>query len=70
MLHAHLLSKTFQTRWVRNGVELPPLTPIKRFDMNFQSWMPMDPAHNVLMPGDQLQLTCIYNSMGRKNTTL
>jgi hypothetical protein len=69
MLHAHYLSKTFRTSWVRNGMELPPLASMKRNDNDYQQWLPTNPANRVLMPGDQLQLTCTYNSMSRTNVT-
>ncbi|WIA40391.1 hypothetical protein OEZ86_013751 [Tetradesmus obliquus] len=69
MVHGHYLSKTFRTGWVRNGVELKPLATMKLNDFNFQSWLPTDPNHNTLMPGDQLTLTCVYNSRGRTNVT-
>ncbi|WIA43948.1 hypothetical protein OEZ86_010341 [Tetradesmus obliquus] len=67
--HAHALGKSFRTNWVRNGVELKPLTNLKRFDQAYAQWLPSDPVQRVLMPGDQLSLTCTYNSMGRKNVT-
>jgi hypothetical protein len=69
MLHGHYLSKTFRTSWVRNGVELKPLASMKRNDLAYQQWLPTGPVNNVLMPGDQLQLTCIYNSRSRTNVT-
>ncbi|WIA20108.1 hypothetical protein OEZ85_005960 [Tetradesmus obliquus] len=69
MVHGHYLSKTFRTGWVRNGVELKPLATMKLNDFNFQSWLPTDPNHSTLMPGDQLTLTCVYNSRGRTNVT-
>ena len=71
MLHTHEAGVALWTEHFRGGVQLPNIDSNMAYDFNFQQVITMSPnAYPVLKKGDNLKLTCRYNTMGRTaNTT-
>ena len=72
MLHTHITGVSVQTQHFRGGVEQPFLDQNKYYDFNFQQVVPLGRGTSFprLMSGDQLKLTCTYNTMSRQRVTL
>merc|ERR1719491_216403 len=65
--HMHLTGKAMYMDVSRNGASIGPLRHNRRFDFNHQS---SDPSALVtLKPGDQINLTCTYDTSGRTEET-
>ena len=71
MLHTHVTGVSVRTQHFRQGVELPPLDSNEHYDFNFQQVVPLGTPGNYpkLMSGDNLKLTCTYNTMDRTSVT-
>lgn len=71
MLHTHESGVAVWTEHYRNGTQLSNIDENYNYDFNFQQVVTMAPhAYPVLKKGDNLKLTCRYNTMKRtENTT-
>ncbi|XP_060066838.1 DBH-like monooxygenase protein 1 [Ylistrum balloti] len=67
--HSHLLGTQMVTRHYRNGRELEPLAADKHYDFNFQD-MRYLPKMKTVLPGDKLEVKCVYDSSHRRRLTL
>lgn len=61
--HTHLLGREVETRVFRDGVEQPLLFADFSYDFNFQDFWSLDKPYHLL-PGDDITVTCRYNSTG------
>jgi hypothetical protein len=48
---------------------MEPLAYVRGFDYNFQTWIDMPDKQRILKKGDELSMTCVFDSRGRTNTT-
>eukprot|EP00479_Gromia_sphaerica_P009695 TRINITY_DN417_c0_g1_i3.p1 TRINITY_DN417_c0_g1~~TRINITY_DN417_c0_g1_i3.p1 ORF type:complete len:530 (-),score=130.38 TRINITY_DN417_c0_g1_i3:126-1715(-) len=69
VLHAHIAAVAIKVQHIRDGVELPPVYDDQNYDFNYQQSYKIKPEVK-LMPGDDLIVTCTYNTEGRNETTL
>lgn len=68
-LHMHGLGKSIYTTRTRRNAARAPLATLSHFDYNFQTWIDLPDDQAVLEPGEELSMTCVFDSTGRKNTT-
>jgi hypothetical protein len=68
-LHMHGLGKAIYTTRTRKNRARAPLVELKAFDYNFQTWIDLPDDQAVLEPGEELSMTCVFDSRGRSNTT-
>ena len=64
----HGLGSSIAVRHFRSGRELPPLATLRSWSYAHQGNSPV--VGGELRPGDQLTLTCTFNSLTRSNVTL
>ena len=71
MLHTHESGVALWTEQFRDGTQLANIDENMAYDFNFQQVVTFSPdAYPVLKKGDNLKLTCRYNTMKRtENTT-
>ncbi|KAJ3213478.1 hypothetical protein HK099_007369, partial [Clydaea vesicula] len=60
--HMHKRGISGETQWIRNGIELPPLTTRRYYDFNFQISQNAPLSQEKLMPGDTLITRCTYDT--------
>jgi hypothetical protein len=65
----HGLGKAIYTTRTRKNRARAPLVELKAFDYNFQTWIDLPDDQAVLEPGEELSMTCVFDSRGRSNTT-
>eukprot|EP00775_Hariotina_reticulata_P008978 gene8979-9151_t len=68
-LHMHGAGRQVLTKRIRNGREIEPLVTVHNFDYNYQSWLGIPQASNILRPGDELSVQCVFDTTSRSNTT-
>ncbi|XP_072948838.1 tyramine beta-hydroxylase isoform X2 [Epargyreus clarus] len=68
-LHTHLTGIAVWTRHSRQGIELPYLNKDMHYSTHFQEIRILHRPVKVL-PGDYLETTCIYNTVGKENATI
>eukprot|EP00479_Gromia_sphaerica_P006051 TRINITY_DN171_c0_g2_i2.p1 TRINITY_DN171_c0_g2~~TRINITY_DN171_c0_g2_i2.p1 ORF type:complete len:404 (-),score=93.92 TRINITY_DN171_c0_g2_i2:155-1366(-) len=66
--HAHLASTQMHLQHLRNGRELEPIATDRYYDFNYQQSHATKPEVTI-MPGDELVISCTYNTMDRNATT-
>ncbi|KAI8468984.1 MAG: PHM/PNGase F domain-containing protein [Monoraphidium minutum] len=67
--HMHGIGKSAVTRRFRDGAELRPLYEQRFFDYGYQSLLPVPKGSEILHPGERLEFTCTFDSLGRTNVT-
>lgn len=65
----HLERIMLSNCYYRNGKELPHIIYDDAYDFNYQEYVGLDPFVTIL-PGDELQMECTYNTEGRDIVTL
>lgn len=68
LLHAHNIGSALTLRHWRKGVELPHILTDPSYDFNFQDFE-SDYKGTTIYPGDELHMSCAYDSTGRKGET-
>jgi hypothetical protein len=68
LLHAHTAGVAIEARHISaDGTEQPPLAQDKHYDFNLQQWTWL-PEPRLFGRGDQVIVTCTYNTVGRTAT--
>ena len=71
MLHTHETGVAVKTEHFRGGVQLPNIDENPGYDFAFQQIETFAPeSYRVLKAGDDLKLTCRYNTLQRQNHTV
>ncbi|KAI8474667.1 MAG: PHM/PNGase F domain-containing protein [Monoraphidium minutum] len=74
-VHMHSFGKRMETRWVRRDegrgvyVELPPMLTVRGYDYGFQAWLDAPNGSTTLKRGDELSLTCVFDTRLRRAAT-
>eukprot|EP00245_Coleochaete_scutata_P017231 TRINITY_DN834_c0_g1_i1.p1 TRINITY_DN834_c0_g1~~TRINITY_DN834_c0_g1_i1.p1 ORF type:complete len:951 (-),score=143.11 TRINITY_DN834_c0_g1_i1:668-3520(-) len=68
-LHQHVLGKQLMTKLYRNGSEIATIGRADYYDFEFQT-MVRPPKPVVVLPGDVLKTTCVWDSTGRTTPTV
>lgn len=68
-LHMHLLGKAGIIRLYRNGQLLQVIEEVANYDYNKPIMMEFETPIEV-KPGDSIQVKCVYNSIGKTETTV
>ena len=68
LLHSHLAGRSITLEHSRDGEMLPAMAYDVHYDFNLQDVNPISPAVK-LMPGDELKLTCNYDTSDRSFIT-
>ncbi|KAI8468451.1 MAG: PHM/PNGase F domain-containing protein [Monoraphidium minutum] len=74
-VHMHGLGKAVTTQWLRGDektqrtAELEPMATVKGFDYAFQTWVDTPDQWKTIKPGDELSMTCTFDSTGRNTTS-
>jgi hypothetical protein len=48
---------------------MEPIAYVRGFDYDFQTWIDMPDKLRKLKRGDELSMTCVFDSRARSNTT-
>eukprot|EP00882_Tetradesmus_deserticola_P004011 GHRQ01004238.1.p1 GENE.GHRQ01004238.1~~GHRQ01004238.1.p1 ORF type:complete len:666 (+),score=115.43 GHRQ01004238.1:226-2223(+) len=68
-LHMHGLGKAIYTTRTRRNIARAPLATLSHFDYNFQTWIDLPDDQSVLEPGEELSMTCVFDSSDRTSET-
>jgi hypothetical protein len=58
-----------KVRHIRNGIELPYIDKNVNYDFDFQDFVLLTNEVKIL-PGDEIQIQCDYDTSNRTNVTL
>ena len=68
-LHTHLAGVSVRVQHQRKGVELEDLDLNTHYDFNFQQTVQFEPGTKMIQNGDDIHLSCTYNTMDRTAIT-
>ncbi|KAI8468449.1 MAG: PHM/PNGase F domain-containing protein [Monoraphidium minutum] len=75
MVHMHGMGKAVTTQWLRGNektqrtAEIEPMVTVKGFDYDFMTWLDAPDQWKTIKPGDELSMSCTFDSTGRNRST-